>query len=520
MSSTNSYPIKTALISVSDKTGIIDFAKKLNAMNVHILSTGGTASSLKAAGINVQDVSDYTGFDEMMDGRVKTLHPKVHGGILARRDNAQDLSAMREHGIQAIDMVVLNLYPFARTVESGADYGEVIENIDIGGPAMLRAAAKNHQYVTVVTSPKDYDDVLQAMQSGGSDVGFKKRQELAHKAFAHVASYDAMVSSWFAQQLEQVNPATLNLSMSRAQELRYGENPHQKAAFYITSDAKGTLATAEQLHGKELSYNNINDTDAAWCLVCELPQPSIAIIKHANPCGVATGANLLECYEKALKCDPQSAYGGIIAANVEIDAGTAAEIAKLFAEVVIAPSFSKAALEILQSKKNVRLLHTYGELLPDTKTPQLRSVSGGVLVQDYDDILLGSDIEVVSDNKPNDAIMQDLIFAFAVAKHVKSNAIVLVNDGATIGIGAGQMSRIDSVRISCLKAERAGLSTAGAVLASDAFFPFDDNVHQANEAGITAIIQPGGSIRDDEVIKAANQHNMSLCFTGVRHFKH
>jgi phosphoribosylaminoimidazolecarboxamide formyltransferase / IMP cyclohydrolase len=520
MSSNNSYPIKTALISVSNKTGIVDFAKSLSAMNVHILSTGGTASELKAAGITVQDVSDYTGLPEMMSGRVKTLHPKVHGGILARRNNAEDLAAMQAHSIIGIDMVVLNLYPFASTVESGTDYAEIIENIDIGGPAMLRAAAKNHQYVSVVTSPNDYDDVLQAMQAAGGDIGFAKRQALAAKAFAHVASYDARVSSWFASQLGQSNPETLNLGMQRAQELRYGENPHQQAAFYRISNAHGTLATAQQLHGKELSYNNINDTDAAWCLVCELPQPSIAIIKHANPCGVATGATLLECYEKALKCDPQSAYGGIIAVNVEMDSETAEQIAKLFAEVVIAPSYSPAALEILQTKKNVRLLHTHGALLPDSKTPQLRSVSGGVLVQGYDDILLQGDIEIAGECKPNDATMQDLIFAFAVAKHVKSNAIVLVKDGATVGIGAGQMSRIDSVRLSCLKAERAGLSTIGAVLASDAFFPFDDNVHQAAEAGIAAIIQPGGSIRDDEVIKAANEHNMALCFTGIRHFKH
>jgi phosphoribosylaminoimidazolecarboxamide formyltransferase/IMP cyclohydrolase len=513
------YAIKTALISVSDKTGLVEFAQGLVQEGVHILSTGGTAAALKQAGVKVQDVSDYTGLSEMMDGRVKTLHPKVHGGILARRDNDADVAAMQAHGIMGIDLVVLNLYPFAQTVAKGAQYDEVIENIDIGGPAMLRAAAKNHAFVGVVTSPDDYEQVLQAINNGG-DLGFAMRQKLAHKAFAHVAAYDAGVSSWFAWQLDEPYPTQLAINGQLVQHLRYGENPHQSAAFYQTSSAKGTLATAKQIHGKELSYNNLNDTDAAWCLVCELPQPAIAIIKHANPCGAATASNLANAYGKAFACDPQSAYGGIIASNVEIDAPTAEEIAKQFAEVVIAPSYSNDALRILQAKKNIRLLHTEGTLLPEIEAQQVRSISGGLLLQSYDAALLADKVELVSEAKPTDAQMQDMLFAFAVAKHVKSNAIVLVKDGATIGIGAGQMSRIDSVRISGLKAERAGLSTKGAVLASDAFFPFDDNVHQAAEMGVTAIIQPGGSIRDEDVIKAANEHNMALCFTGIRHFKH
>ena len=519
MQKNKSFAIKTALISVSDKTGLVEFAKGLVQAGVHILSTGGTAATLKQAGVKVQDVSDYTGLSEMMDGRVKTLHPKVHGGILARRDNDEDLAAMQAHGIMGIDLVVLNLYPFAQTVASGAHYDEVIENIDIGGPAMLRAAAKNHAYVGVVTSPDDYEQVLQAINNGG-DLGFAMRQKLAHKAFAHVASYDAGVSSWFARQSSEPYPTQLAINGQLAQHLRYGENPHQSAAFYQTSSAKGTLATAKQLHGKELSYNNLNDTDAAWCLVCELPQPAIAIIKHANPCGAATADNLANAYAKAFACDPQSAYGGIIASNVEVDSITAEEIAKQFAEVVIAPSYSSDALQILQAKKNIRLLHTDGALLPEIAEPQMRSVSGGLLMQGYDAALLADNVELVSEAKPTDAQMQDMLFAFAVAKHVKSNAIVMVKDGATIGIGAGQMSRIDSVRISGLKAQRAGLATKGAVLASDAFFPFDDNVHQAAEMGVTAIIQPGGSIRDEDVIKAANEHNMALCFTGIRHFKH
>ncbi len=525
--SSRQYPVKTALISVSNKTGVVELAKSLTQLGVHILSTGGTAKTLREAGVELQDVSDYTGLAEMMDGRVKTLHPKVHGGILARRNNDADLAEMQQHNIMAIDLVVLNLYPFEATVASGANYDDIVENIDIGGPAMLRAAAKNHAFVGVVTSPDDYDGVIEAIKS--DDWNFAMRQKLAYKAFSHVASYDGEISKWFATQTiseqtstksAQLFAPTLSFSMNKVQDLRYGENPHQIAGFYQTSNLAGTVATAKQIHGKELSYNNINDVDAAWCLVCELPQPSIVIIKHANPCGAATADNLAQAYSKAFACDDQSAYGGIIAANVEIDEQTATEIAKQFAEAIIAPSYSDAALHILQAKKNIRLLHSDGALLPLIEELQLRSISGGVLLQSYDAKLLDEALEMVSQTTANEAQMQDMLFAFTVAKHVKSNAIVLVKDGATIGIGAGQMSRIDSVRIAQLKAERAGLCTKGAALASDAFFPFDDNVHQAAEAGITAIIQPGGSIRDDDVIKAANQHKIALCFTGIRHFKH
>jgi phosphoribosylaminoimidazolecarboxamide formyltransferase / IMP cyclohydrolase len=514
------HPIRTALLSVSDKTGIVDFARTLHErFSVHLLSTGGTAALLKAEGLPVTDVSDHTGFPEMMDGRVKTLHPTIHGGLLGRRD--VDAKVMAAHNITGIDLVVINLYPFEATVAKGAEFDKCIENIDIGGPAMLRSAAKNHAFVTVVTDASDYARVLEAMQEGGGATSLAFRKELAAKTFARTAAYDAHVSGWFAKALGEAFPERFTVPMQRVQVLRYGENPHQAAAFYAASDAKaGTLAAAEQLQGKELSFNNINDTEAAWALVSECDAPAIAIIKHANPCGVAVGASLVEAYGRALACDPQSAYGGIIAANRTVDAATAEAIAPLFAEVVIAPAYDAAALEVLAKKKNLRVLQTHGALLPKRAALDVRSVSGGYLVQTRDDVVFEGELTHASKRIPTDTELADMRLAFLIAKHVKSNAIVLVKDGRTVGIGAGQMSRVDSVRVACEKAAAAGLSTEGAVLASDAFFPFDDNVHMAAKAGITAIIQPGGSIRDGDVITAADSYGMALTFTGIRHFKH
>jgi phosphoribosylaminoimidazolecarboxamide formyltransferase / IMP cyclohydrolase len=513
------HPIRTALLSVSDKTGIVPFARALvEEFGVKLLSTGGTAALLRAEGLPVTDVSDHTGFPEMMDGRIKTLHPLIHGGLLGRR--GVDDAVMDEHGIEGIDLVVVNLYPFEATIARCAGYEESIENIDIGGPAMVRSAAKNHAHVTIASDPSDYDAILSALKQGGGATTLPLRQELAYKAFSRTAQYDAAISRWFAGVLEQPFPSLLGLPMQLIQSLRYGENPHQDAAFYRSNALQGTLAAAEQLQGKELSFNNINDTDAAWALVSEFSEPAIAIIKHANPCGVAVAETLEAAYSRALACDPQSAYGGIIAANQRITEAAADAMATLFAEVIIAPAFDEAALEVLAKKKNLRLLHTDGVMLPSVATAELRSVSGGYLVQTRDDKVLDGALQHVSKRVPTQQETQDMILAFTVAKHVKSNAIVLVKDGATIGIGAGQMSRVDSVRVACQKAAAAGLETRGAVLASDAFFPFDDNVHQAATAGIAAIIQPGGSIRDAEVIAASDQYNMSLSFTGIRHFKH
>ncbi len=513
--------IKTALLSVSDKTGLVLFARALvEQFGVRLLSTGGTAALLREEGIAVTDVSEHTGFPEMMGGRIKTLHPKVHGGILARRELKDDADAMQTHGIDGIDLVVINLYPFETTVAQGGSWDDCIENIDIGGPAMVRSAAKNHASVTIVTDPQDYENVLNEMATHDAQTSLALRKELAAKAFARTAQYDAAISGWFADVLEVPFPSILSLPMQRVQALRYGENPHQSAAFYQADAAPGTLAAATQLHGKELSFNNINDTDAAWALVCEFEAPAIAIIKHANPCGVAVAETLEEAYGRAFACDPQSAYGGIIAANRVMDAATAEAIGKQFAEVIIAPGFEPGALDILQKKKNIRLLQTNGALLPKQGALDIRSVSGGYLLQSGDAVVLDGALQHVSKRQPNVQEIEDMTLAFTIAKHVKSNAIVLVKDGAAIGIGAGQMSRVDSVRIACHKAEAAGLETSGAVLASDAFFPFDDNVHHAAEAGIAAIIQPGGSIRDDEVIAAADQHGMALSFTGIRHFRH
>ncbi len=509
--------ITRALLSVSDKTGIIEFARFLASRNIEILSTGGTAKALKDAGIAVREVSEHTEFPEMLDGRVKTLHPKIHGGLLGRRGVKEHELAMKEHNIAPIDLVVINLYPFEATVTKDADYDACIENIDIGGPAMLRSAAKNHESVTVITEPSDYAPVMEEIKQNGNTT-LATRKKLAAKAYARTAAYDAAISRWFATGL-QAFPEYMSTGRLR-QMLRYGENPHQKAAFYIYDNAPFGIGTARQIQGKELSYNNINDTDAAFELVSEFSDPAIAIIKHANPCGVAIGKNIMEAYKKALACDPVSAYGGIIAANRKLDAATVEAIGSLFAEVIIAPDAEDEAMKMLEKKKNLRLLLTGGMPAP-AQSYMVKTVSGGFLFQEQDSAhVTAQDIKTVSTRKPTDAELHDMLFAFTVAKHVKSNAIVIAKDQATVGIGAGQMSRVDSVRIACWKAEEAKLSTQGAVLASDAFFPFDDNVHNAAKAGIAALIQPGGSIRDEEVIKAADSYNMAMVFTGIRHFRH
>ncbi|MBY0354937.1 MAG: bifunctional phosphoribosylaminoimidazolecarboxamide formyltransferase/IMP cyclohydrolase [Rickettsiales bacterium] len=511
--------IRTALLSVSDKDGIVELATALVEQGVLLLSTGGTAKLLSHAGIAVRDVSEHTGFPEIMDGRVKTLHPRVHGGILARRKEETHQQAMQEHDIPPIDLVVINLYPFEKTVRSGAAPDECIENIDVGGPAMIRAAAKNHEDVTIVVSPEDYALVLSELDSNEGATTLALRRQLATKAFARTAEYDAAIASWFAKQESPGLPQRFFMVADRVQSLRYGENPHQQAGFYRIGDAAGTLAGARQLQGKELSYNNINDTDAAIQLVQEFTQPAVAIIKHANPCGVAVGDDLAEAYHRAFACDPKSAFGGIIALNRRVEAPVAQAIAEQFAEVIIAPEFSDEAQAIFAAKKNLRLLEL-PSVRPDFM-PVIKSVSGGVLVQSPDDlVLVEANMKTVTKRAPTPQEHADLLLAFTIAKHVKSNAIVLVKDGRTHGIGAGQMSRVDSVHIACHKAEENGLGTQGVVLASDAFFPFDDNVHAAAAAGITALIQPGGSVRDEEVIAAADQYNMAMLFTGMRHFRH
>lgn len=524
-------PVKRALISVSDKTGLVELGQALAARNVEILSTGGSAKALADAGVPVREVSDYTGFPEMMDGRVKTLHPKVHGGFLALRDNDDHLKSMADHDIGAIDLVVVNLYPFEETVAKGADFETVIENIDIGGPAMVRSAAKNHRSVAIVTDVADYDELTTSLNDNDGATTHDFRKRLAAKAYARTASYDSAISTWFAGQLGDTFPERLTLSGTRAEVLRYGENPHQEAAFYLTTPPRAGVATARQIQGKALSYNNLNDTDAAFELVSEFDpavSPAIAIIKHANPCGVATGDTLAAAYEKALMCDPVSAFGGIIAANQKLDAATAEAISGIFTEVIIAPDADQAAMDIIAKKKNLRLLLTGG--LPDPKSLGLtaKTLAGGLLVQSRDSGTVDAlDLKVVTKRAPSDQEMADLRFAFRVAKHVKSNAIVYVKDGATVGVGAGQMSRVDSARIAARKAEdaakEAGLSeplTKGCVVASDAFFPFADGLLAAAEAGATAVIQPGGSMRDDEVIAAADEAGLAMVMTGMRHFRH
>ncbi len=524
-------PVRRALLSVFDKTGLIDFARALAAAGVELVSTGGTAKAIAEAGLAVRDVSELTGFPEIMDGRVKTLHPSVHGALLGVRDDPEHAAAMRDHGIEPIDLVVSNLYPFEDVRRSGAAYASIVENIDIGGPAMIRAAAKNHAYVAIVTDPDDYASVLNALEMNFGSLSLDFRKKLAAKAFARTATYDAAISGWFAEALEIEHPTWRAFGGRLDQVMRYGENPHQSAGFYVDGDKRPGVATARQRQGKQLSYHNINDTDAAFELAREFDparSATVAIIKHANPCGVAEGASLKAAYAKALACDPVSAFGGIVAMNRTLDAEAAEEIVKTFTEVIIAPGASDEAIGIVAAKKNLRLLVTGG--LPDPRAAgsTVKSVSGGLLVQGRDNAVVDDlDLKVVTRREPTPAEMADLKFAFRVAKHVKSNAIVYVRDGATVGIGAGQMSRVDSSRIAARKAldaaEAAGLAeplTKDSVVASDAFFPFADGLLSAIEAGATAVIQPGGSMRDDDVIAAADAHGIAMVFTGVRHFRH
>lgn len=519
--------ITRALLSVSDKTGLLEFGQFLHAQGVAILSTGGTAKALRDAGLPVTDVSEHTGFPEIMDGRVKTLHPKIHGGLLGRRDLATHKDAMQQHDIAPIDLVVVNLYPFEETVAKGADYATCIENIDIGGPSMIRSAAKNHQDVTVIVDPADYARVQDAMEASKGDTTLELRKELALKAYSRTAAYDTAISQWMHGQLHSDDgtfPAVMGTAATLSTTLRYGENPHQKAALYVADNTMAGVATATQLQGKELSYNNIADTDAAFELVSEFSDPACAIIKHANPCGTAIGSDIVDAYRKALACDPVSAYGGILAFNRPFSAAMAKELGKLFAEVIIAPSFEADAKEILAAKKNLRLLETGTMPSPTAEGWMVKSVAGGFLVQSKDNNVLDKDaLRLVTKRQPSAQEMQDLLFAFAVCKHTKSNGIVYAKDNATVGVGAGQMSRVDSARIGAWKARETATSVedaTGSVLASDAFFPFADGLISAAENGITAVIQPGGSIRDEEVIAAADERNIAMVFTGIRHFRH
>ncbi len=520
--------IRRALVSVSDKTGIAAFAGALAARGIALVSTGGTAQALAAAGLRVSEVAAITGMPEFLDGRVKTLHPAIHGGLLARRDRPDHLAALAERGIEPIDLLVCNLYPFARTVAAGASREGGIENIDIGGVALLRAAAKNHDAVTVVTDPADYERVLAALAAGDGAVGAALRRTLASKAFAATAAYDAAIAQWMQHEEGEILPETLVVAGRLAQRLRYGENPHQAGAFYRAGEPRPGVASARQLHGKDLSYNNYADADAAFELAAEFAPPAVAVVKHANPCGAATGASLRQAWDKALACDPLSAFGGVVALNRPLDTATAEAIGRLFVEVVVAPDVEPEAAAILARRTALRLLATGG--LPDSAAPGLafRSVSGGILVQERDALsTTAEELRTVTRRAPTEAEIADLLFADTVAKHVKSNAIVFARDGATVGIGAGQPSRVDSVRIAAQKAAEAGRAaglpqspTRGSVLASDAFFPFADGLEAAIAAGATAIIQPGGSLRDPEVIAAADRAGIAMVFTGRRHFRH
>jgi phosphoribosylaminoimidazolecarboxamide formyltransferase/IMP cyclohydrolase len=523
--------VSRALLSVSDKSGLVPFAQALAARGVALVSTGGTHAALVAAGLPVQEVSELTGFPEMMDGRVKTLHPAVHGGLLAIRSNPEHQAAMLAHGIPAIDLLVVNLYPFEATVSAGRDYDACVENIDIGGPAMIRAAAKNHTDVAVVVDAQQYDSVLGEMAAHDGALTLTLRKRLAQTAYARTAAYDAAISNWLAGQIGEAAPAYRAIGGTLAEAMRYGENPHQAAAFYRGPESRPGVATARQVQGKQLSYNNVNDTDAAFECVAEFDPArtaAVAIIKHANPCGVAEADTLAEAYEKALRCDPVSAFGGIVALNRALDAEAARKIVEIFTEVIIAPDASEEAIAIVAAKKNLRLLLT--DSLPDPRSPGLavRTVSGGFLAQARDNAVVEDmDLKVVTRRTPTEAELRDLRFAFRVAKHVKSNAIVYARGGATVGIGAGQMSRVDSSRIAAWKAaeaaKAAGLAESlakGSVVASDAFFPFADGLLAAAEAGATAVIQPGGSMRDDEVIRAADEAGLAMVFTGHRHFRH
>ena len=516
-------PLKRALISVSDKTGLVEAVRVLAAAGVELVSTGGTRKAIADAGLPVKDISDLTGFPEMMDGRVKTLHPIVHGGLLAVRDAPEHAKAMADHAIGGIDLVYVNLYPFESSVGAGADYATAVENIDIGGPAMIRSAAKNHGYVAVCTDIADVGEVLADMAADGA-TGLDLRKRLAARAYARTAAYDAAISAWFADALGDEAPKRRAFAGELVQTMRYGENPHQKAAFYRFANPRTGVATAKQLQGKALSYNNINDTDAAFELIAEFDPkagPACAIIKHANPCGVATGRTMVEAYERALACDPTSAFGGIIALNQKLDAATAEEILKLLTEVVIAPDADADAVELFRKKKNVRLLTTGG--MPDPLSPGVtfKSVAGGFLVQSRDDARVArSDLKVVTQRAPTETEVADMLFAFTIAKHDKSNAIVYAKDGQTLGVGAGQMNRKDSARIAALRAADFGLDLKGSACASEAFFPFPDGLIQAADAGCTAVIQPGGSIGDAKVIEAADERGVAMVFTGVRVFRH
>ncbi|AWC92955.1 TPA: bifunctional phosphoribosylaminoimidazolecarboxamide formyltransferase/IMP cyclohydrolase [Morganella morganii subsp. morganii] len=524
-------PIRRALLSVSDKTGITEFAQALSARGVELLSTGGTARLLADAGLPVTEVSDYTGFPEMMDGRVKTLHPKVHGGILGRRGTDDEI--MAKHQISAIDMVVVNLYPFAETVaKPGCTLEDAVENIDIGGPTMVRSAAKNHKDVAIVVKSSDYSNIITEMDAGQNSLSFDTRFDLAIKAFEHTAAYDSMIANYFGQKVKPYFgdttqpsgqfPRTLNLNFIKKQDMRYGENSHQNAAFYIEeSIQEASISTAVQLQGKALSYNNIADTDAALECVKQFDKPACVIVKHANPCGVAVADTLLTAYDNAFKTDPTSAFGGIIAFNRELDAKTAAEIIeRQFVEVIIAPSVAEDALPVLAAKQNVRVL-TCGQWQHPVAALDFKRVNGGLLVQDRDLGMVGdNDLKVVSKRQPTEQELKDALFCWKVAKFVKSNAIVYSKNNMTIGVGAGQMSRVYSAKIAGIKAGDEGLEVAGCAMASDAFFPFRDGIDAAASVGITCVIQPGGSIRDDEVIAAADEHNIAMIFTGMRHFRH
>lgn len=528
----NSRPIKRALLSVSDKAGIIEFAKELSARGVEILSTGGTCKLLAENAIKVTEVSDYTGFPEMMDGRVKTLHPKIHGGILARR--GIDEAVMSENDIAPIDLVVVNLYPFAETVaRPDCSLEDAIENIDIGGPTMVRAAAKNHKDVTIVVNAGDYPRVLKEMQENNGSLAYKTRFDLAIAAYEHTAQYDGMIANYFGTMvpsygenkegdIESKFPRTINMQFKKKQDMRYGENSHQDAAFYVEDDIQeASVSTATQLQGKALSYNNIADTDAALECVKEFPEPACVIVKHSNPCGVAIAGNILDAYEGAYKTDPTSAFGGIIAFNRELDAKTAeAIVSRQFVEVIIAPKVSPEAAQIVATKKNLRLL-VCGQWSDKTTQFDIKRVNGGLLVQDRDQGMVGlNDLKVVTKRQPTEAQLKDLLFSWKVAKFVKSNAIVYVKNSATVGVGAGQMSRVYSAKVAGIKAADENLVVAGSVMSSDAFFPFRDGIDAAAEAGISCVIQPGGSMRDNEVIAAADEHDMAMVFTGMRHFRH
>jgi phosphoribosylaminoimidazolecarboxamide formyltransferase/IMP cyclohydrolase len=543
-----SRKIKRALISVSDKTGIVEFAKSLASFGIEIISTGGTAKSIRDAGLQVTEVSEITSFPEMMDGRVKTLHPKIHGAFLALRDNEEHVSAMEKHGIEPIDLVVVNLYPFEQTVENEAvSLAEAVEQIDIGGPAMIRSASKNWRDVAVVTDTRLYESVIDEMTENDGALSLKTRQRFAALAYTRTASYDLAISSFLAKQLssedldflEPFNPLSnlmfiesdveeteddsqledfVSIELAKVSDLRYGENPHQQAALYETGESGG-IARAEQLHGKEMSFNNYVDAEAAWNLVCEFNERACAIIKHTNPSGVATGSSNEEAYRRALATDPISAFGGIVSFNKSVDAKVAESVNEIFTEVVLAPDFDSEALEIFKRKKNVRVLRV--DKSSKSNSLEYKQISGGFLVQNSDDLIItAEDLKVVSEKQPTEAEIRALLFAWKVCKHVKSNAIVFANESQTVGVGAGQMNRVDSVRIAAMRAEKSGLELKNSVLASDAFFPFRDNIDEAAKFGISAIIQPGGSVKDEEVIQAANEYNLAMVLTGARHFKH